>query len=403
MAEYKFVKELPDDYLCMICAKVLNEPHVTDCCGQHFCQVCLEQWFKKQAKKICPHCRSESFNHMRYLPLKRKIDDLEVYCPNQKEGCKVITKLGELDSHKNGCGYAKVECSQGCGQSILRKDLMHHCSIECAKRKTKCKYCGTVDHYETINGEHMTICEEYPMNCPRGCTQCGGIKRKELAEHAEICPLEKVQCPFNEAGCDARVLRKDLDAHMESSTQQHLMVMMTAYGKLKSEHIKLNSEHSKLKDDFKQLSSKMAGLTLAEPVKLTELEMTDSFSFTITSTEGWISPPFCILDTCTLYIKHKEGGAASLMLQKVNSDISKNMLRFYVLEIRLWMQQRMPIHARGVMARQAQAGQLLLKFDLSNIRSCHNIDCGKEVTNFTLPDEDSILNSKVAVTIIYIM
>ena len=52
MAEYKFVKELPDDYQCMICTKVLNEPHLTDCCGQHFCQACLKQWFKKQAKKI---------------------------------------------------------------------------------------------------------------------------------------------------------------------------------------------------------------------------------------------------------------------------------------------------------------------------------------------------------------
>jgi TNF receptor-associated factor 4 len=128
MAEYKFVKELPDDYQCMICAKVLNEPHLTDCCGQHFCQACLEQWFKKQAKKICPHCRSETFTHMRYLPLKRKIDDLEVYCPNKKEGCKEITKLGELDAHKNRCGFAKIICTQGCRKSIPRKDLTWHCN-----------------------------------------------------------------------------------------------------------------------------------------------------------------------------------------------------------------------------------------------------------------------------------
>ena len=46
MEDCCFVKDPPDDYLCMICVKVLNEPHLTDCCGQHFCQVCLEQWFK---------------------------------------------------------------------------------------------------------------------------------------------------------------------------------------------------------------------------------------------------------------------------------------------------------------------------------------------------------------------
>ena len=120
MAEYKFVKELPDDFQCVICAKVLNEPHLTDCCGQHFCQACLEQWFKKQEKKICPHCCSENFTHMRYLPLKRKIDDLDVYCPNQEEGCKMITKFGKLSSHKNECSFARVICTQGCGKLIIR-------------------------------------------------------------------------------------------------------------------------------------------------------------------------------------------------------------------------------------------------------------------------------------------
>ena len=201
------MKDLPDDYQCMICAKVLNEPHLTDCCGQHFCQACLEQWFKKQAKKICPHCRSETFAHMRYVPLKRKIDVLEVYCPNQKEGCKEVLKLGVLDAHKRVCGFAKVTCTQDCGKLILRKDLMQHCNYKCPKRKIKCKCCGKMDYYEVISGKHTTTCEEYPVKCPRGCTQSmGEIKRKDLKKHAEVCPLEEVQCSFSEAGCDASIL-----------------------------------------------------------------------------------------------------------------------------------------------------------------------------------------------------
>ena len=259
MAEYKFVKDLPDDYQCMICAKVLKEPHLTDCCGQHFCQACLEQWFKKQARKICPHCRSETFTHMRDLPLKRKIDILEVYCPNQKEGCKEVMKLGVLDAHKRVCGFAKVTCTQGCGRFLLRKGLAQHCNNECSKRKIWCKYCGKLDHYEVINGKHMTVCEEYPVKCPRGCVLPNGIKRKDLAKHAKICPLEMVQCPFIEAGCTTRILRKDLDAHMESNTQQHLMKMMTAYSKL---------------------SSQVANQTFIEPVKLTDDN--NSFAFNIT-------------------------------------------------------------------------------------------------------------------------
>ena len=77
-----------------------------------------------------------------------------------------------------------------------------------------------------------------------------------------------------------------------------------------------------------------------------------------------------------------------------------NMLIFYALQIRLLLQQNTSIPIRGAMARQAQANQLLLEFSLFNIKCCHNIDCEKEVTNFTLPDKDSILNSKVAVAIV---
>jgi hypothetical protein len=156
------------------------------------------------------------------------------------------------------------------------------------ERKIKCKCCSKEDHYEVISGEHTTTCEEYPVNCPRGCTQSvGEIKRRDLKKHADVCPLEKVQCPFSEAGCDASVLRRDLDTHIEISGQQHLMKMMTAY--------------NKLKEEFKQMSS----LVAIEPVKLTD--GVSSFAFNITLSRGWSSPPFSVLDGYTFSIVHKLG------------------------------------------------------------------------------------------------
>ena len=81
-------------------------------------------------------CRSESFTHMRSLPLKRKIDDLEVYCPNKADGCELIIRIGWLKNHtENECGFARILCTQGCGKLSLRKDLTQHCSNECMKRK----------------------------------------------------------------------------------------------------------------------------------------------------------------------------------------------------------------------------------------------------------------------------
>ena len=46
--DYNFVDDLPEEYTCQVCMKLLKEPQITDCCGQHFCRACLDRWFKKQ-------------------------------------------------------------------------------------------------------------------------------------------------------------------------------------------------------------------------------------------------------------------------------------------------------------------------------------------------------------------
>ena len=311
MAELSFVRALPDDYSCMICAKLLNEPHLTDCCGQHFCQVCLDKWFKKQGKKICPHCRSESFSHMRYLPLKRKVDLLRVCCTYKKNGCEEITTVGKLKSHTDKCGFVPVACTQNCRKVVLRKDLEQHCNSTCLKRKIKCKYCGEEDLFEVIVDLHTTLCQEYPVKCPKGCTRGAQMKRKDLPLHAKVCPLEQVDCDFRDAGCDAVVLRKDLDFHLESNTQLHLKKMM-AFCREQGE------EHKKLKEECKRLSSQIQMLTLAEPIKLTDTNK--SFIFSFPSSKGWVSPPFYVLDGYKFCVKHKEGYTASLLLLKGEHD-----------------------------------------------------------------------------------
>ena len=155
------------------------------------------------------------------------------------------------------------------------------------------------------------------MKCPKGCKRGIGIKRKNLTEHAEICPLEEVRCPFYDAGCEALILREALDAHLETSTQQHLMKVMTAYSKLKLEHDNLKTEHSKLREDHQQ-SMKMVSLAFAKPIKLTEENNT--FTFILSSSEGWVSPIFYILGKYKMCIKYKEQERACLLLLKGEHD-----------------------------------------------------------------------------------
>ena len=221
--EHSFVSEPPEEYICSICSKVLTDPQLTDCCGQHFCLGCLQQWFKKYGKKQCPHCRSTQFTYIVYLPLKRKIDQLDVYCINNVNGCQVITLLSKTEAHRRECEYAKVNCEQGCGCIVLRKAMQDHCKKVCLKRIVSCSYCLKVGPYdEILDKKHENVCPEYPVGCPRKCNaeNSAHIKRKDLKAHEKVCPLQLVPCIF----CNAQCFRSSYQFHIDKTCpRRHIM------------------------------------------------------------------------------------------------------------------------------------------------------------------------------------
>ena len=95
--DYEFVEDPAEELTCSICMKVLCEPHLMNCCGQQFCEHCLEKWLLKN--KTCPHCRSANFSHIFMHPTSRKVGNLKVYCPNKQDGCKVVLKICEYEQH----------------------------------------------------------------------------------------------------------------------------------------------------------------------------------------------------------------------------------------------------------------------------------------------------------------
>jgi len=54
-----------------------------------------------------------------------------------------------------------------------------------------------------------------------------------MKPHMEICPLEEVTCIFAEVECDFKCQRKDMDDHLKSSVQEHLMMTMKTVHHLK--------------------------------------------------------------------------------------------------------------------------------------------------------------------------
>jgi len=243
---YEFVEETPNKFICNICAKVLRDPYLTECCGQHYCESCIKHWIRQSGAQVCPHCRNRNFVHILNRALKREINELKVYCINHEKGCKWKNELGNLETHLKDCGYVEVECSNKCNQRLMRNKLGDHLRSECLLREYMCTHCHRVDTYHAITGDcppNEIYCPKHPSHydsCPElklKCSKCGerNIKRKDMGEHQSHCPKEPVECRFKEAGCDVKPLRSELDDHMTQNTQQHLVLMMGAFRKLKEE------------------------------------------------------------------------------------------------------------------------------------------------------------------------
>ena len=243
--DHDFVDTIAIKYHCNICMKVLRDPRLTECCGQHYCDSCLKKWLVRN--KTCPQCRKKDFQNILDKAMIREIKEFKVRCTNKTKGCKWVGELGSLEYHlesDNGCGYVMVTCSNHasiyarlilfflapsiCGEGMERRHLTHHQKNECLYRQYTCQHCGYIDTYDAIagsgkirnegsmiggGGNHYCECVEYPLDCPN---ECGteNIKRKDMEEHKEICPFEAIVCPFSEiCNKDNIIPRKDIEDH----------------------------------------------------------------------------------------------------------------------------------------------------------------------------------------------
>ena len=166
----------------------------------------------------------------------RKVNELMICCTNHREGCGWEGELGELKSHLDsdkGCGYVEVTCTnKGCGERVSRKDLQTHLQEKCYYRPYVCEHCGHKDIFKVITGEsnlsylgpggHYLECSEYPLACPNRCGVTG-IRRRAMPDHHSSCPLEPLDCPFKDAGCTEKIARKDMEDHMTTNQQKHIL------------------------------------------------------------------------------------------------------------------------------------------------------------------------------------
>lgn len=260
---FQFVEDAPEDYNCGICYSILQEPNVTECCGQHFCRECLEVWKRGENNRSCPHCRKKNFRHMIYKPLQRRINESMVYCEHYEEGCSKTMKLIDLKHHlsvrnNSGCDYTTLTCPVDpfCSCSILRKDVEDHCSNVCDYRSVECTFCKKEMVHHRLK-RHHNRCPKYLVTCPRKCTK-DKIAREELEKHNEDCPKMTQECLFYEVGCTEDIVREDYEAHLQANTGDHLHKVMLVLMELKDDHYQMNRKVGQLEDHVDSLEEELA-------------------------------------------------------------------------------------------------------------------------------------------------
>ena len=71
-----FVSPPPSELECPICLLLMREPHLTSCCGNHFCSACISEVRKRGDP--CPLCKAEVMHTLLNRKEKCRITELKV-------------------------------------------------------------------------------------------------------------------------------------------------------------------------------------------------------------------------------------------------------------------------------------------------------------------------------------
>ena len=144
--------------------------------------------------------------------------------------------------HLEDCVYLPEVCPLGCvsleGEKkgeVVRMERRHipgHVKDSCPLREIVCEFCEGKVKASEMN-PHLEDCEEFPLDCPNGCSREGEdgvreVKRKDIPVHLDNhCPLQKVQCPYWDHGCREEMERRHTDTHEKEFLHIHFKLSLT--------------------------------------------------------------------------------------------------------------------------------------------------------------------------------
>ena len=213
--KYNFVNKVPDRLLCQICQRPCREPHRSVCCGHVFCKSELNtgsEQLGKESLERCPQCLEKGFIKFVDKLLRREINELSIYCPNNEDGCGWIGEIARVDDHLKEC---EISCSK-CKQIVSFSAMKSHLDTECP---CYCPYCDITAEREVISSKHKEKCSKFPITCPNNCG-LDDIPRDHMDDHKKVCPLEMIHCEYHQ--CGAVIARNEIMEHDRLNFLTHI-------------------------------------------------------------------------------------------------------------------------------------------------------------------------------------
>lgn len=146
---------------CIVCLEIRREGPIYQCENGH--NVCSEC---KQQIKLCPYgqCAYNAKCRNRTAEQLRDRSSLDFPCQFASKGCNFFQKAAKLQIHEPGCDFRNIECSFGCGETLLAKDFDEHVGrfhIGCQYEEKGCQFHGTKEENES----HVKECPFRSVPC----------------------------------------------------------------------------------------------------------------------------------------------------------------------------------------------------------------------------------------------
>ena len=131
---------------CGVCMNVLKDP-VMCLRNEHLCcRACIIPHLR--ISQTCPTCM-EPLTVETLRPASRGIRsllaELKIRCEFHDRGCGEFIELENLERHLRDCGFAPAVCSnEGCRLEVNQRDLLHHETVTCERRRVQCHSCSDI-------------------------------------------------------------------------------------------------------------------------------------------------------------------------------------------------------------------------------------------------------------------